>query len=147
MDEFNAGSNKRLELFHHSCSLSIGGNVLSSLPWLAVIVRQNDSSKLYSLGHPHQSLLLIFIQGTFLLNGHPVTLTQRYEEESSSSNYNASSGGGHRDYSRNNVNELRLRDWDCYKVKFVTLLPPRRHRSSGVSSVWRTEFQTAGSLF
>jgi len=30
-------------------------------------------------------------------------------------NNNNSGGHGHRDYPRNNINELRLRDWDCYK--------------------------------
>ncbi|CAF3563933.1 unnamed protein product [Adineta steineri] len=53
-------------------------------------------------------------QGTFLLNDHPVTLTHRYDDDSSSTNIN-SNITTHRDYQRNNTNELRLRDWDCYK--------------------------------
>ncbi|UJR26617.1 hypothetical protein I4U23_007936 [Adineta vaga] len=53
-------------------------------------------------------------QGTFLLNDHPVTLTHRFDDDSSSKNNNNNSNT-HRDYQRNNTNELRLRDWDCYK--------------------------------
>ncbi|CAF0937429.1 unnamed protein product [Rotaria sordida] len=53
-------------------------------------------------------------QGTFLLNDHPVTLTHRFDDDSSSININSNTNT-HRDYQRNNINELRLRDWDCYK--------------------------------
>jgi hypothetical protein len=67
-------------------------------------------------GHSNQSLLFIFIQGTFLLNDHPVTLTHRFDDDSSSININSNTTTTHRDYQRNNINELRLRDWDCYKV-------------------------------
>ncbi|CAF2969787.1 unnamed protein product [Rotaria sp. Silwood2] len=65
-------------------------------------------------GHSNQSLLFIFIQGTFVLNDHPVTLTHRFDDDSSSINTNNNTTN-HRDYQRNNINELRLRDWDCYK--------------------------------
>ncbi|CAF4890691.1 unnamed protein product [Rotaria sp. Silwood1] len=53
-------------------------------------------------------------QGTFLLNDHLVTLTHRFDDDSSSININSNTTT-HRDYQRNNINELRLRDWDCYK--------------------------------
>lgn len=72
-------------------------------------------------------ILLIFIQGTFLLNGHAVILKHRFDDESSSSTINhhndsnsLSKSSTYRDNTRNNINELRMRDWDCYKVNSNT---------------------------
>lgn len=96
--------------------------ILVSIDWwdLSSLIYNRRQSKIDIIlldktwfGHSTQSWLLIFIQGTFLLNDHPVTLKQRFDDDSSSTNTNTQ-----RDYSRNNnINELRLRDWDCYKVK------------------------------
>ncbi|CAF3303034.1 unnamed protein product [Rotaria socialis] len=54
-------------------------------------------------------------QGTFLLNDHLVTLTHRFDDDSSTIHNINNNTTNHRDYQRNNTNELRLRDWDCYK--------------------------------
>jgi len=64
-----------------------------------------------------KTLLLIFIQGTFLLNDHAVTLKHRFDDESTSSSFNHHNDNNSLSKSsRNNINELRMRDWDCYKV-------------------------------
>jgi len=63
-----------------------------------------------------KTLLLIFIQGTFLLNDHAVTLKHRFDDESTSSSFNHHNDNNSLSKSsRNNINELRMRDWDCYK--------------------------------
>ena len=82
-------------------------------------------------------MLFIFIQGSFLLNGHVVTLTLRLDggggdddSFSTANNANSSNTYNYRDYSRSGAtaaaNELRLRDWDCYKVNVVQRVRPRR---------------------
>lgn len=99
----------------------------SALPWTAVKDRCIYITLFvdHLCGHSTQPVLFIFIQGTFLLNDHAVTLSLRYDGESSSAgNTNASNSNNaanQRDYSRNAANELRLRDWDCYKVYRQTL--------------------------
>lgn len=55
-------------------------------------------------------------QGTFLLNDHAVTLKHRFDDESTSSSFNHHNDNNSLSKSsRNNINELRMRDWDCYK--------------------------------
>ena len=101
----------------------------STLCWTAVIERYTYPYKIlivdHLFGHSNQSLLFIFIQGTYLLNDHQVTLTHRYNDDSSANNYNNSKKShttNHREYFHQPTNELRLRDWDCYKVKINYVL-------------------------
>jgi len=124
MDEFNAGSNKNLNI-PSFLFLSIGGSavfytmdgrIYISIYIYIYVYRYITIFDENLFGHSNQSLLFIFIQGTFLLNDHPVTLTHRLDDDSSSININNNTTT-HRDYPRNTMNELRLRDWDCYKVK------------------------------
>ena len=106
-----------------------------ALPWTAVSDRSIAITLFvdHLFGHSTQPVLFIFIQGTFLLNDHAVTLSHRYDGESTSAgNTNASNSnaGNQRDYARNTANELRLRDWDCYKVYRQTLRLPSCFRKT-----------------
>jgi hypothetical protein len=115
MDEFNAGSNKNLNIpsiYWWECRLLIQ----RTAEYIYIIYRYITIIDENLFGHSNQSLLFIFIQGTFLLNDHPVTLAHRFDDDTSSINL-PNNTNTHRDYQRNNINELRLRDWDCYKVK------------------------------
>jgi hypothetical protein len=117
MDEFNAGSNKNLNI-PSFLFLSIGGSaVFNTMDGSIYIYNYIRREFIWTL---ESTLLFIFIQGTFLLNDHPVKLTHRFDDDSSSINLNSHTTT-HRDYQRNNTNELRLRDWDCYKVRLKIL--------------------------